>query len=314
MDSYFAVTPVFVLKASSTFWKLSCSLAPQSDITLIVLPDAPVPGAFPPPDEQAVATRSATSETIARDRGNRSIPNPLCGRRRPVPPRILLTCATGGSPRTRLARLTETSRAHDPHEQDVDERRGDADLRRRGDDAEAKGCPECEHADGLRVCHRRLQRGGHEIPRERSKPRERREDEDRDEQVRDERQNLIDDGAHRGELDGIRGHENDNEPQVPLHDARDDAGGIGADLRALEDARDAGAIGGGVDAHSAQRLSESSSEGAGDDPAEQQDDQSAEDRWDRGNESRESGGEAGQQGGGEIGDGGGHMTPLSLRI
>src|SRR5438309_11053001 len=90
MDSYFAVTPVFVLKASRTFWKLSCSLAPQSDMTLIVLPEAPVPGAFPPPDEQAVATRSATSETIARDRGNRSIPNPLCGRRRPVPPRILL--------------------------------------------------------------------------------------------------------------------------------------------------------------------------------------------------------------------------------
>src|SRR5207245_10267840 len=83
MDSYFAVTPVFVLKASSTFWKLSCSLAPQSDMTLIVLPDAPVPGAFPP-DEQAVATRSATSETMARDRGNRSIPNPLCVRAVPV--------------------------------------------------------------------------------------------------------------------------------------------------------------------------------------------------------------------------------------
>jgi hypothetical protein len=58
-------------------------------MTLIVLPAAAVPGAFPP-DEQAVATRSATSETIAKDRGNRSIPNPLCGRRRPVPPRILL--------------------------------------------------------------------------------------------------------------------------------------------------------------------------------------------------------------------------------
>src|SRR5207245_10552848 len=100
MDSYFAVTPVFVLKASRTFWKLSCSLAPQSDMTLIVLPEAPVPGAFPPPDEQAVATRSATSETIARDRGNRSIPNPLSGRRGPVRPRSLLTGATAAPPRT----------------------------------------------------------------------------------------------------------------------------------------------------------------------------------------------------------------------
>src|SRR6267378_2165456 len=76
MDSYFAVTPVFVLKASSTFWKLSCSLAPQSDMTLIVLPDAPVPGAFPP-DEQAVATSTATSETMARGRVIRIMAFPL---------------------------------------------------------------------------------------------------------------------------------------------------------------------------------------------------------------------------------------------
>src|SRR5438552_15118829 len=33
-------------------------------------------------------------------------------------------------------------RADDPYEQDVDERRGDPDLRRSGDDAEAKGRPE----------------------------------------------------------------------------------------------------------------------------------------------------------------------------
>ena len=72
------------------------------------------------------------------------------------------------------------------------------------------------------------------------------------------------------------------------------AGGIGTDLRALKDASHTGAISGGVDADGAQRFSEGSSEGAGDDPSEQQDDQSAEDRWDRGNESRESGGEAGQ--------------------
>src|SRR6266576_1492965 len=82
MDSYFAVTPVFVLKASRTFWKLSCSLAPQSDMTLMVLPDAPVPGAFPP-DEHAVATRRATSETMAKGRANPDIANPLCGRCRP---------------------------------------------------------------------------------------------------------------------------------------------------------------------------------------------------------------------------------------
>jgi len=59
---------------------------------LIVLPAAAVPGAFPP-DEHAVATKSATSETIATDRGNRSIPNPLWTLP-PVPPRILLTCAS----------------------------------------------------------------------------------------------------------------------------------------------------------------------------------------------------------------------------
>src|SRR6266550_9555342 len=93
MDSYFAVTPVFVLKASSTFWKLSCSLAPQSDMTLIVLPEAPVPGAFPP-DEQAVATSRATSETMAKGRENRSIAKPPLRTRRPGPPRILLTCAS----------------------------------------------------------------------------------------------------------------------------------------------------------------------------------------------------------------------------
>src|SRR2546427_13281507 len=84
MDSYFAVTPVFVLNASRTFWKESCSLPPQSDMTLIVLPDAPVPGAFPPPDEQAVATSRATSETMAKGRENRSIAIPPL---RTTPPR-----------------------------------------------------------------------------------------------------------------------------------------------------------------------------------------------------------------------------------
>src|SRR5437762_13163499 len=52
----------------------------------------------------------------------------------------------------------ERKRADEPDEEDVDERRGIADLRRRGDDPEAKRRAVREHADGLRVRHRRLQR------------------------------------------------------------------------------------------------------------------------------------------------------------
>jgi hypothetical protein len=65
------VTPVFVLKASSTFWKASCSLPPQSDMTVIVLPAAADPAAEPDgvvvPGlcEHAVATSRATKATMA---------------------------------------------------------------------------------------------------------------------------------------------------------------------------------------------------------------------------------------------------------
>src|SRR5438094_8075840 len=101
MDSYFAVTPVFVLKASRTFWNESCSLPPQSDMTLMVLPDAPVPGAFPP-DEHAVATRRATSETMAKGRADPNIANPLCGRFRSYCRGSCSLARSGGSPRTGL--------------------------------------------------------------------------------------------------------------------------------------------------------------------------------------------------------------------
>jgi len=56
--------------------------------------DAEPDGAFVPVWEHAVATSKATKATMAA-RADRDIPYPQCGRCRPEPPRIPLTCASG---------------------------------------------------------------------------------------------------------------------------------------------------------------------------------------------------------------------------
>src|ERR671936_994234 len=76
--------PVLVLNASRTFWKLSCSLPPHSDMTLIVAPAAADALALAPglplapglaPGAQAAASRAATT-TNARARADRTMPVP----------------------------------------------------------------------------------------------------------------------------------------------------------------------------------------------------------------------------------------------
>ena len=70
------------MKASSTFWKESYSLPPQSDMTVIVLPAAADPAAEPDgvdvPGlwEHAVATSRATKATMANGFVDRVIDTP----------------------------------------------------------------------------------------------------------------------------------------------------------------------------------------------------------------------------------------------
>src|SRR3954469_8690544 len=65
--------PVFVLKASRTFWNDSCSLPPHRDVTVIVAPVAPpLPGACEPPPPQAETIMTAAIGSV-RNRGNLAI-------------------------------------------------------------------------------------------------------------------------------------------------------------------------------------------------------------------------------------------------
>src|SRR5207244_12124485 len=67
---------VFGLNASGTSWKLSCSLLPHSDMTLIVVPGATVvlaPGDVLPPGAavgEHAATKSAATATKANIRAD----------------------------------------------------------------------------------------------------------------------------------------------------------------------------------------------------------------------------------------------------
>src|SRR5919201_4246893 len=69
--------PVLALNASRTFWKASCSLPPQSDMTVILLPAAADPLGAAPVGVwlQAATTNSRTKARIARGRGNRAMEN-----------------------------------------------------------------------------------------------------------------------------------------------------------------------------------------------------------------------------------------------
>src|SRR6267378_192882 len=74
------MTPVFALKASSTFWNDACSLPPQSDVTVIVLPAAAVPeGVGVPVCAQAVITIEKANAIAARGRVDRIMAHLLCG-------------------------------------------------------------------------------------------------------------------------------------------------------------------------------------------------------------------------------------------
>src|SRR6185369_3675488 len=66
--------PVFVLKASRTFWNDSCSLPPHRDVTVIVAPAAaPLPpGAAEPPPPHAETMMTAAIGSV-RNRGNLAI-------------------------------------------------------------------------------------------------------------------------------------------------------------------------------------------------------------------------------------------------
>src|SRR4051794_25640655 len=64
--------PVFALKASRTFWNESCSLPPHRDVTVIVPPAPPLPGAAEPPPPHAPTMKIAAIGS-ARIRGNLAI-------------------------------------------------------------------------------------------------------------------------------------------------------------------------------------------------------------------------------------------------
>src|SRR5438067_13091452 len=77
--------PVFVLNASRTFWKLSCSRQPQVDVTLMVAPAAAdvlapgladVPGLGDVAAGAQAATRSAVRTPNARARADPTMPIP----------------------------------------------------------------------------------------------------------------------------------------------------------------------------------------------------------------------------------------------
>src|SRR2546421_3941435 len=91
--------PVFALNASRTFWKASCSLPPQSDMTVIVVPGATVD------DDGAAGLHAAATMIVAsamtaagrKDRNN-AIPPPLRVRKDVSPERD-----SSGWPRLGLA-------------------------------------------------------------------------------------------------------------------------------------------------------------------------------------------------------------------
>jgi len=116
----------------------------------------------------------------------------------------------------------------------------------------------------------------------------------RDDEARDERQDLVHDRAHGRQVDGVRGHEDDDEPQVPLHDARDESRGVRLDLCASQEACDADTLRHRVDLDRAEAPAHEAGEGSGDDPAEHEDDEGAKDDRDRGEKCGDPGREAGQ--------------------
>jgi len=169
----------------------------------------------------------------------------------------------------------------DTGEQDIDQRRGDADLRCRGDDAEAEHRGICERRERTGVLHAGALGGtGDEIACHAGEPRERAEDEQCDQQVRDEGDDLAQHRTHGGDPDRVRGHDDEDQPHVPGDDAAHESCGVQFHTRALQERADARLRGELVETDLAEQSRDESPNDAGDDPAKYKQHERADDRRD----------------------------------